>query len=174
MRSKKDLGLIHVYTGDGKGKTTTAMGLALRAIGHGFKVCMIQFMKGIKYGEHFVADRIQGFDIFQFGAAKHVTKGEPREMDLKLASRGIEFAKGAMDEYDIVILDEVCVAINFGALNEEQVIEAIKNKPAEVELILTGRYASSGIVSMADYVTEMKEVKHPFKEGMVARIGIER
>lgn len=167
--------LVQVYTGNGKGKTTAALGLAMRAAGHGFKVYMIQFMKGqINYGELKTAEVIPEFEIKQFGRPEFVSKENPDPEDIKLARKGLAYAKKIISskKYDIVILDEINVAVDFNLIKEEDVITLIKEKPKTVELVLTGRKCPREVVKIADYVTEMLEIKHPFIEGTMARKGI--
>lgn len=169
-------GTIQVYTGNGKGKTTAALGQALRACGHGFKVLMIQFMKGSKnYGEVMVADEIPGFTLIQSGLPTFVEKGSPSEEDLRLAGEGMEIAAKAVDEAscDILILDEINVAVDYGLVETKQVLEMIKRKPPGMEIILTGRYAPAEFTEIADLVTEMKEIKHHYMSGFEMREGIE-
>ena len=171
-----DLGLVHVYTGDGKGKTTAALGLALRAVGHGLKVYMIQFMKGsIDYGELIASRRIQNLTIKQFGRAEFVDKENPKEVDISLAVKALSHAKIVLAErkYDVVILDEINVALEWKLINLNDVIELIQQRPKNVELILTGRYAHPKIIAIADLVTEMKQIKHPYQKGIEARKGID-
>jgi cob(I)alamin adenosyltransferase len=168
-------GLVQVYFGSGKGKTTCALGQAFRAMGHGFKVYMIQFMKGnVKYGEIEHAKRIELLTIRQFGRPDLIA--EPEKVDITEAEAGIAHAKEILmsDAYDIVILDEVGVAIDMGLIPVEPVLELIKNKPEHVELIITGRKVHPKIKEMADLVTQMKQVKHYFAtQGIGARFGIE-
>jgi len=174
--NKPDLGLVHVYTGDGKGKTTSALGLALRATGHGFKVLMVQFMKGDpSYGEVIAAGKIENFDIIQSGLPTFVKKGEPSKEDLRLAKIGFEKGYEAVTKktYDIVILDEINVAVNYGLIPLDDVLNLIDNKSKDVELILTGRYAHKKIIEKADLVSEVKEIKHPFTKGIPARRGVD-
>jgi cob(I)alamin adenosyltransferase len=169
-------GTIQVYTGDGKGKTTAALGLALRACGHGLKVLMIQFMKGSKnYGEVIIADEIPGFTLIQSGLPTFVEKGNPSEEDLKLAKEGMEMARKAVADAscDILILDEVNVAVDYGLVGVKQVLETLKQKPPEMEIVLTGRYAPPEFMEIADLVTEMKEIKHHYMSGLGMREGIE-
>lgn len=167
--------LVHVYTGDGKGKTTAALGLAVRACGHGFNVYMIQFMKGkINYGELETATLIPTFEITQFGRPEFVSKENPDPEDIKLAQKGFEHAKEVISsqKYDIVILDEINVAMDFNLISTDEVVSLLEHRPKTVELILTGRKCPRQIVKIADYVTEMLEIKHPYTEGMQARKGI--
>jgi cob(I)alamin adenosyltransferase len=169
-------GTIQVYTGDGKGKTTAALGLALRACGHGFKVLMIQFMKGSKnYGEVIISAEIPGFTLIQSGLPTFVEKGSPSEEDLRLAKEGFALAAKAVDEAscDILILDEINVAVDYGLVEVKQVLELVKRKPPEMEIVLTGRYAPTEFTEIADLVTEMKEIKHHYMSGLQMREGIE-
>lgn len=169
-------GTIQVYTGNGKGKTTAALGQALRACGHGLRVVMIQFMKGSNnYGEVMIAPQIPNFEIFQFGLPTFVEKGNPSQEDLRLARMGMDFARKAIREgrYDVVILDEINCAIDYGLVDSSEVIELLRTKPEKVEVILTGRYAPEEILEIADLVTEMKEVKHHYQAGLACREGIE-
>ncbi len=168
-------GLVHVYTGNGKGKTTAALGLAMRAAGHGFKPYMVQFMKGkINYGELETAKKIP-MVIKQFGRPDFVSKEKPDPEDIRLAREGFEHAKNVIfsGEYDIVILDELNVAMDFHLIPAEEVLALIEKRPKTVELILTGRNCPSMIQRVADYVTEMLEIKHPYQEGVTARKGVE-
>jgi len=169
-------GLVQVYTGNGKGKTSAAFGLALRAMGRGLKVYVIQFIKGgFDYGELYVVDKLPNLKLKAFGRGKFVTEKPPGKEDVELAQEALALAEQVVKngEYDIVILDEINVALNLKLISLEKVLELIKNKPKHVELILTGRYAPSEIIETADLVTEMKEVKHPFNKGYKAREGIE-
>jgi cob(I)alamin adenosyltransferase len=173
---KDQLGLVHVYTGPGKGKTTAALGLGLRAIGKGFKVYMIQFMKGdIEYGEITAARNLENFIIEQFGRPDFVNRENPDKIDIDFAQKAVKRAYEILtsNEYDILILDEINVALDWKLVRLDQVIELIKSKPKNLELILTGRYAHPKIIELADLVTEMQEVKHPFNRGILARDGIE-
>jgi cob(I)alamin adenosyltransferase len=174
--ASKKKGRIHVYTGDGKGKTTAAFGLAMRAAGRGLSVLIIQFMKGCsECGEIISAKRLPGILVEQFGTEDFIDAERISEKDCRLALKGMERAKKAMlkKEADLLILDEINVAVHFGLLSAEQVLELIDAKPAGMELVLTGRYAKPAIIRRADYVTEMKSKKHPFKSGQEARDGIE-
>lgn len=167
--------LVQVYTGNGKGKTTAAIGLAVRACGHGFTVHMIQFMKGrINYGELETAKLIPNFEIKQFGRPEFVSKENPDPVDIKLAQKGFEHAQKVIfsQKYDIVILDEINVAMDFNLISQDEVLTLIEERPKTVELVLTGRHCPREIVRIADYVTEMLEIKHPYSEGTLAREGI--
>ena len=169
-------GLVQVYTGDGKGKTTAAIGLAMRAIGKGFKVLMVQFLKGRAYGEVTTAAMLpDSFTLVQSGMDTFVKKGEPTSEDLRLARVGLELARKAImsGDWDIVILDEINVAIELGVLKVDEVLPLIDERPPTVELVLTGRYAPAEFCERADLITEMKKVKHCYDEGVGMREGIE-
>lgn len=169
-------GMVHVYTGGGKGKTTAALGLALRALGHGLKVYMIQFMKGDpEYGELRAGRRLDGLTIRQFGRTDFVDRDHPAEEDLTLARQGLEHAREVMaaGSHDLLILDEINVAMDFGLLPVRAVLELIEHKPREMELVLTGRSAPRPVIEAADLVTEMREIKHYYQQGRTARDGIE-
>ncbi len=181
-------GLVQVYTGDGKGKTSAALGLALRAVGQGLRVCFIQFMKGqIASGERTGAERLAPeLEIRVFGAAKWGDpdnapagtpwwKLPPSDEDRREAQKGIAFAREALrgGDCDVVVLDEVFGAIGADLISLDEVRELIEGKPERVELVLTGRAAPAEIVEAADLVTEMRAVKHPFQQGIAARKGIE-
>lgn len=172
---KLDKGLVQVYTGNGKGKTTAAFGLALRAIGRGLKVYVIQFIKGgFDYGELYIVDKLPNLTLKAFGRGKFIMK-EPSKEDIKNAEEALSLAETVVKsgEYDMVVLDEINVALNLKLISLERVLELIRNKPKHVELVLTGRYAPEEIINAADLVTEMKEVKHPYNKGYQARRGIE-
>jgi cob(I)alamin adenosyltransferase len=170
-------GLIQVYTGNGKGKTTAALGLSLRAVGHGFKVLVIQFMKGnISYGELESAKRLFPYlTIKQMGKETFISKTRPDPIDTKMAQEGFVLAEKAIKnrEYDIVVLDEINVALDYGLIALADVLKLIDSKPETVELILTGRNAKPEIIEKADLVTEMVERKHYYDKGIPARKGIE-
>lgn len=170
-------GLLHVYTGRGKGKTTCALGLAVRALGHGANVTFIQFMKGWKnYGELTTASKLEGLEIIQTGRPDYVYKGREEPEDYEEARRGMEIAReiiAAPENCDMLVLDEINVALEYGLISLESVIDLINNRPFEMELVLTGRDACREIIELADLVTEMREVKHPYKLGILARKGVE-
>ena len=169
-------GLVQVYTGDGKGKTSAALGLGLRAAGHGFEVYMIQFMKGqINYGELQAVKHIPNFTIQQFGRPDFVDKSNPDPEDIKLAQDALDHSRSIIEKKDVdfLILDEVNVAIDFGLITDKEVIALIQSRPPQMELILTGRYAPPSIIEIADLVSEVKEVKHPYQQGVAARKGVE-
>jgi len=170
-------GLIQVYTGNGKGKTTAALGLALRAVGHEMKVLMVQFMKGNdRSGEVESAKRLSPyFTLVQAGRATFISKSHPDPEDLHLARKGFSIARNAIQnrQYDIVILDEINLAIDYGLLPLNDLLEIMDSKPETVELILTGRNVNEAILERADLVTEMVDIKHYYEKGVPAREGIE-
>lgn len=174
--TRLEKGLVQVYTGNGKGKTSAAFGLALRAAGNGLKVYIIQFIKGgFEYGELYVVDKIPNLTLKAFGRGKFVMAKPPEQEDVRLADEALQHAKKIVKsgKYDVVILDEVAVALDLKLICLKDVLELIRSKPEHVELVLTGRNAPQEIVEVADLVTEMKEVKHPFSKGFPARKGIE-
>lgn len=190
-------GYIQVYTGNGKGKTTAAIGLAIRALGAGKKVFMIQFMKSPTYSEHDILPGISpNFRIESIGKPFFIAKegsipaedleklkgkvevfppGNPPEEYIKLAQAGVDMAKFAVSsgEYDLVILDELNVALHFELIRWDQIEGIIDAKNEEVELVITGRNAPEKLIERADLVTEMKEIKHYYSQGIMARKGIE-
>jgi cob(I)alamin adenosyltransferase len=168
-------GFIHIYTGPGKGKTTAAIGLGLRAAGAGLKVYMIQFMKGRRYSELDAVENLQNFTIVQFGRDEFVSKEKPEQIDIDLAQDGFKHFKDIVknEKYDMIILDEINVAVDFNLIAVKDVLKIIEKKPENLELILTGRYAHPELVKIADLVTEMLEIKHPYQEGVEARKGID-
>jgi cob(I)alamin adenosyltransferase len=175
-RRRLSQGLIQVYTGDGKGKTTCALGLALRAVGQGFRVYMVQFMKGSRTGEFLVADRLgPDMTLRPFGRRGLVNLRGPSAEDLALIREAWDLARQVIlsGEYDVVILDEINLALTFNLLPPEEVYQVLRDRPKWVELILTGRQAPPELVEMADLVTEMRAVKHYDAAGMKARRGIE-
>lgn len=168
-------GFIQIYTGDGKGKTTAALGLSLRAAGAGLKVYIAQFLKLGEFSEMKALKRYADYiTIEQFGLGRFIT-GKPSVEDRRTAKKGLEKVKSIMTsgEFDIIILDEVNVAVELGLLSVRDILAIISTKPSATELILTGRNASSQIIAKADLVTEMKEIKHYFHKDVVARKGIE-
>ncbi|OGU54551.1 MAG: cob(I)yrinic acid a,c-diamide adenosyltransferase [Ignavibacteria bacterium RBG_13_36_8] len=170
-------GYVQVYTGNGKGKTTAALGQALRAVGHGLKTYIAQFMKDYPYNELLGLKYLsEWITIEQFCGDDFVLKKvSPSKDEIRKAKEGLSKAKGKMlsGEFDIIILDEICVSIYFKLLTVEDVLPLIQIKPKNVELILTGRYCPQELIDKADLVTEMKEVKHYFQKGVSARKGIE-
>jgi cob(I)alamin adenosyltransferase len=170
-------GLIQVYTGDGKGKTTCALGLALRAVGQGFKVYMIQFMKGWGTGEaRLAAERLApDFTLRHFGRPALVNLKNPDPEDLALVREAWELARQVIEagEHDLVILDEINLALTFNLLPPGEVFEVLHQRPAWVEVVLTGRQAPPELIELADLATEMRPLKHYFEAGVPARRGIE-
>jgi cob(I)alamin adenosyltransferase len=168
-------GYIHVYSGHGKGKTTSAIGLGMRAAGAGFKVHMIQFMKGRKYCELGSIEKVSKFSYSQHGRDEFVNKENPEQIDIDLANEGFMKAKELIKskKYDMIILDEINVAVDFNLIDLQEVLKVIDEKPENLELVLTGRYAHPEIVISADYVTEMIEIKHPYQLGIQARKGVD-
>ncbi len=169
------VGLVHLYTGNGKGKTTAAFGLALRMVGRGKRVLIIQFMKGRPTGEVIASKKLEPMlEVRQFGTPRFVDPKNPDEESVKMAKEGLELARRSMkSSYDLVVLDEVNVAVAFGLLDEGEVLEAIRGRNERVEVVLTGRYAPQSFYEIADYVTEFREIKHPFTKGIKAREGVE-
>lgn len=169
-------GLVIVITGNGKGKTTAAFGQALRAIGQGYQVFVLQFMKGRKYGEFIAAEKyLPHLTIRMSGLDSFVMRDNPAAIDIELAQKGLDAAQKAINsgKYNMVILDEINVALDFKLIKLKNVIELIKNKPPALDLILTGRYASAEIIKLADTVSEIKEIKHHYAAGIKDRAGIE-
>ncbi|MBP2028181.1 cob(I)alamin adenosyltransferase [Acetoanaerobium pronyense] len=167
-------GYIQVYTGNGKGKTTAALGLCLRAICAGKKVFFGQFLKGQHYSELDAVKYLPNFHIEQFGGVCFVNEN-PKEEDIKDAQRGLQRMKEALvsKDYDIVVFDEINIALYFKLISVDEVLEVLSLKEDKTEVILTGRYAPDEIIQIADLVTEMKEIKHYYNNGVSARVGIE-
>jgi cob(I)alamin adenosyltransferase len=170
-------GYVQIYTGNGKGKTTAALGQALRAAGSGLKTFIAMFMKDFSYGEiksiKHLSDWIR---VEQYGNDTFViSKQLPDEKDLRAAQQALKQTREAMlsAKYDMVIMDEVCVAIHFGLLKTANVLSLLEEKPEPVELILTGRYCPPELIEKADLVTEMQEIKHYYQKGVLVRKGIE-
>jgi len=168
-------GLIQVYTGDGKGKTTAALGLALRAAGRNMKVLIVQFMKKWDYGELHSVKLIPNITLETFGTKEFIYKGKAKKIDYEEAEKAFSFGAEGMQsgDYDIVIFDELNMALYYELLDLEEVVEKLKGKHDKVEVVITGRRASQEIIEIADLVTEMKEIKHPYQKGIGARKGIE-
>ena len=168
-------GYVHVYTGSGKGKTTASLGLGLRAAGAGFKVYMIQFMKGRRYSELDAVENLFNFTIVQHGRDEFVSKENPEQIDIDLAQEGFAHTKDIVKNgtYDMVILDEINVAVDYNLISLEDVLKLLEQKPENLELVLTGRYAHPELIKIADIVTEMLEIKHPYQEGVTARKGFD-
>ena len=176
MKLTKKMGLLQVYTGDGKGKTTASLGLALRAIGHGMKVCMIQFMKNSDiYGEVRLAEKMPGLTIIPVGRHDFVNLKNPEAIDIELAGAGWQKAKDIIgsQQYDIVILDEINVALSCGLLDQATVIPFLSSQKGTVEVVATGCWAPQALMDVADLVTEMKNIRHPYSKGVESREGID-
>lgn len=173
MKERAFKGLVQVYTGDGKGKTTAALGLALRSSCQGLRVIFIQFLKGQPCGEHIFSRKYGVFEIRQFGEGNIFGKSDTGLQ--KETSAAYQFAEEAMTsgKYDVIILDEIFIALWRGLLSLQQVVMLIDKKPADIELVLTGRKAPPEIIKRADLVTEMLMIKHPFSQGIKQRKGIE-
>lgn len=171
-------GYIQVYTGTGKGKTTASLGLAVRAAGHGLRTVIIQFMKGwIDYGELKGVEMLSPHVVIhQAGRETFVDRKKPDPEDLRLAREGWKLARETIlgKKADIVVLDEINCALDFGLLPVPEVLDVLNGKPDGMEIVLTGRGAPEEIVAIADLVTEMREVKHYYAKGIDARVGIER
>jgi cob(I)alamin adenosyltransferase len=174
-RKRLSVGLVQVYFGRGKGKTTAALGQGFRAVGHGFKVYMIQFMKGWdQYGEVYTIKNTPNFELRQFGTPELIAS--PGEVDFEEGRKGLEFTEQIItsDEYDIVILDEIGVAVEYEIIEVDEVLKLIEKKPEKVELILTGGKMHPKIKEKADLITEMRMIKHYYSgKGINARYGIE-
>jgi len=173
--AKKLPGLIMVYTGDGKGKTTAAVGQAVRALGHGYRVFMIHFMKGRDYGEFIATGGMSNLTLVRAGRDDFVSREDPDPVDLELAKNGFGQAKKAVisGDYDLVVLDEINVAVDYGLIDEEELLDLLRCKPESVAVILTGRGASPEVVKMADMVSEILAIKHHYEHGADCCQGIE-
>lgn len=172
-------GIVIVYTGNGKGKTTAALGMALRAVGYNHKICIIQFIKGSwPYGEMKSIKRLEPeveLIITGKGFVGIIDDKSPKEDHIMVAKEALQISKDKIktENFDIVILDEINYAVNLGLIDIKEVIELIKSKPKKLNLVLTGNHAKQEIIELADLVTEMKEIKHPFKSGIKAKKGID-
>jgi cob(I)alamin adenosyltransferase len=177
MKHMLSKGYTHIYTGNGKGKTSAALGLAFRAAGSGFRSIVIQFMKGQPSGEIDAATKLGGLvTIEQFGSDRFCRPGDGSlDEHCALARKGMDRAHAAIagGGYSIVILDEIITAAKFGIVSDKDIIALIKRKPGSVELVLTGRGASDELVAHADLVTEMREIRHYYQNGVAPRKGIE-
>lgn len=174
--TRRELGLVQLYMGDGKGKTTAALGLAFRAAGRGLRVVMIQFLKPAgDCGEQAMAERVDGITILPMGLDHMSGRAVTREEDVRSAKAALAKADEVLrsGEYDIVILDEANNAVRMGFLEAKDLIRVLDRRAKQVEVVLTGRCTSQDLVDYADLVTEMRLVKHPFRDGTGARAGIE-
>lgn len=175
-KQQKAKGLVAVFTGNGKGKTTAALGLAFRALGHEHRVCIIQFIKGSwKYGEMETAKKFTPLLDFHVMGRGFTWKSDDLEKDKKVALEAWEFAKKVIEEnqYSMVILDELTYLPHYKMIKEQEILSVLKNKPKEQHVVITGRYASDDLIELADLVTEMTEIKHPYNTGVKAQKGFE-
>lgn len=170
-------GLVQVYTGNGKGKTTASLGLCFRAAGHGLRIYVLQFMKGSTvYGELEAARKFAPFfHIEQVGRDTFVSRENPDQVDVAMAQAGFDKARELVlsGQYDLIVLDEINCAVDYGLISLNELKDLIRSKPAHTELVLTGRGVHPEIIEMADLVTEMREIKHYYNAGQPARVGIE-
>lgn len=168
-------GYLQIYTGNGKGKTTAALGLSLRAAAAGKRVFIGQFVKGMHYSELDLIPSIPGLSLEQYGRGCFI-HGEPEEADRLAAREGLAKMAAilAAGQHDVVVMDEVCIALHFELIALDDLQQAIARRTPHVEVVLTGRYAPQELVDMADLVTEMREIKHYYNEGVQARTGIEK
>jgi len=169
-------GLVEVFTGSGKGKTSAALGVALRAVGHGLRVHIVFFMKGnYPYGERNMLPQLPNVSFQSYGHEHFVDPQNVKAEEKEQAREALQAARAAISsgKFDLVVLDEVNVAVAWKLIEVEELLELIEKKPQSVELILTGRYADQRVIERADLVTEMVEVKHPYQKGVKARKGIE-
>ena len=169
-------GYVHVYTGNGKGKTTAALGLALRAVGAGMRVYIAQFVKGMEYSELYAVEKLSdNITLKQYGRDCFITR-DPEAADIAAANEGLNELRGvvASGDYNMVILDEANIATYYKLFSVDELLSLIDSKPAGVEIVITGRYADPRIIARADLVTEMQEVKHYYTQGVQARVGIEK
>lgn len=167
-------GYVHLYTGNGKGKTTAAIGQAIRAAGAGLSVYIAQFVKGMPYSEIEILRKIPNITTKQFGLDCFIVN-EPTQKDIDAANEGLRQVKKIIDSgsFDVVILDEICIALYYHLFPEADLLTLLRNKPQNMEILLTGRYAPASLIDSADLVTEMKEIRHYFQRGIEARKGIE-
>ncbi|RKX37510.1 MAG: cob(I)yrinic acid a,c-diamide adenosyltransferase [Thermotogae bacterium] len=167
-------GYIQVYTGNGKGKTTAALGLAVRAVGAGLKVYIAQFLKGMDYAELHSLKNFSNITLERFGRPQFI-HGKPDKEDIRLAQEGLKRIREVLSSgnYDVVILDEANIAVHLKLFSAEELIEAIRGRASNVEVVVTGRYAPEELLKIADLITEMKDVKHYYEKGVQARKGIE-
>ena len=176
MSREKGFGRVHVITGSGRGKTTAAFGLAMRASGHGYRVCIVQFMKtGETTGEVLGARRLGNVSVHQFGTGRFVDPKKVSDKDRQCAREALGCARKSLTEgeCELLILDEVNTAASFGLVRVDEILELLRSPRAGVEVVLTGRNAPKEFIEVADYVSVVENRKHPFEEGLEARKGIE-
>ncbi len=169
-------GLVEIFTGDGKGKTSAALGIVLRALGHSLRACIVAFMKGdYPYGEWEVLSKLPNVNIARFGFGTFTDPANVKPEEIEQARQALAFAREAMfsGNYDLVVLDEVNVAVAWKLVELNEVVRLIQDKPPNVELILTGRHADTKLVELADLVTECLKIKHPYDKGIMSRKGID-
>ena len=169
-------GMVEIFTGNGKGKTSAALGTVLRALGHGLRVHIVYFMKGnYPYGEQKVLSQLPNVSLSKFGQDYFIDPANIKEEEREQARQALEEAYQALTsgKYDLIVLDEVNLAAAWGLVEVEDIVELIQERPEEVELILTGRYADNKLIELADLVTEMVEIKHPYRKGILSRKGID-
>lgn len=169
-------GLMMVYTGNGKGKTTAALGQVFRALGHGFKVCVIQFIKGSwKYGELVAAEQFKGSLEFHVMGKGFTWKSKNIDEDIKAAREAWQFARQVIEsgKFGLIVLDELTYPMKYGMLDSDEVLKVLTSRPASLHLIVTGREAPEELIEAADLVTEMKEIKHHYNAGIDAQKGVE-
>lgn len=173
--SKTDRGMFHIYTGNGKGKTTAAIGLSIRALGAEKNVFFAQFIKGRHYSELDILSRLDRIKVEQFGRRCFIRE-EPDEEDIRLAREGLTKAAAILQsgEYDLVILDEATIALYYELFSLEELMQAVENRDDRVEVVVTGRSAPEELIEAADLVTEMNKIKHYFDGDIPARTGIEK
>lgn len=176
MSPEKGFGRVHIITGDGRGKTTAAFGLAMRASGHGNKVCIVQFMKtGETTGEVLAAKRLGNVDVAQFGTGWFVDRKSVTSEDRRCAEDALAFVRKALSGggYGLLIMDEVNLAVSFGLIGAANVLDILRSRPEGTEVVLTGRDAPDEFIDYADYVSVIENKKHPFDKGLEARKGVE-
>jgi cob(I)alamin adenosyltransferase len=174
VTTKDSLGLIQIYTGRGKGKSTASLGLAMRAVGHNFKVAIVHFMKIWDYGEVRSLRKL-GIDLFRYGTTELIDPNDPSPIDFEEADKALSKAEELVEKgiHDILILDEITLAIDFNLIPLKRVVDLLDKKPDNLELVLTGRNCPWELIKRADLVSVVDEIKHPFQKGIEARKGIE-
>jgi len=169
-------GLVQIFTGEGKGKTSAALGTVLRASGHGLRVCIVVFMKGdYPYGEWEAIAKLPNVKIARFGFQAFTDPANVKPAEKEQAKQALQTAREAVlsGNYDLVVMDEVNIATAWKLVELEEVVKLIQDKPPHIELILTGRFADAKLIELADLVTECRKIKHPYDKGIKARAGIE-